>query len=381
MRATPDSSRTPRCQRWRRYAMPQHKTGKLLPRIPSMDTIRPGTLPPRRRPRLRVSTADLDRCEANWWECNASVEEQFCWVQTPQVRTLLRAHYVRRIVRALPVNGRVLEIGCGTGWFSLLLAGAGASEVHGIDASAEQIKRARKAAQESGADARVHFHRSDDLAESQLQLAQAAPFDVVVIHAVFHHLSDDEVTRCLAALRCLAPDAQLFIVEPVCSSEAAATWRSRILAGLIDRLILLPRFGQRSGLRRFSSEEAEVQRQIDTRGDSPKETPFLPGELERLVSSDVIIDRTSRVLLFSYLAAKNLLLMQISYPRLASSLLLPYLRLVRRIEAAILARIDGPFPLPVFVMYEGRFAGSPRVISPLAKGGQTPCAARTDTKQ
>ena len=315
---------------------------------------------PTPRPRLSETTPELDAAELRWWERHAEVEERFCWVQPLRIRTLLRSHYVRRIVNAVPPGGRVLEVGCGTGWFSLLLAQAGAGEVHGFDSSSAQIERARRDLAGSGLEGRVQFHTTGgaDLADLQ----ELAPFNTVVVHGVLHHLSEVELRDLMRTLRSLAPEAGFFAVEPVWLGEGKPTRWTGMLARIIDRLVLLPRLGQRSGLRRVSAGEAAAQAVVDGRGDSPKETPFLRGEMERLLSSDVTISRTTPVLLFSYLVAKNLLLMELSYPRVVPAVLVPYLSLIRAFEGLILARLRGPFPLPVFMMYEGRLAGAPTLI-------------------
>jgi 2-polyprenyl-3-methyl-5-hydroxy-6-metoxy-1,4-benzoquinol methylase len=315
------------------------------------------------RDRFPESNPDLEAAEALWWERNAEVEEKFCWVQTSRVRTLLRSHYLKRICAAIPPEGRVLEIGCGTGWLSLLLAEAGDFEVHGIDASPEQIERAREAGHGSKAASRVHFHQITPAADALDFLRSVAPFETVIIHGVLHHLSRVEIDRLLRSLRSLAPAGRLVAVEPVWRGDLPPRRFSAALGRLIDRLVLLPRLGERSGWRRTTPEELRLRQQIDSRGDSPKETPFRPGELESLASDHMLLDRTTPVLLFSYLAAKNLLLMQLSHPRLGSLLLMPYLRLVRVIEHLILARVPGPFPLPIFMMYEGRFKDGPAPAS------------------
>jgi SAM-dependent methyltransferase len=311
------------------------------------------------RQRLETSTPELDRAEALWWERYAEVEEQFCWVQPPRIREALRAHYVRKIARSIPPGGRALEIGCGTGWLSLFLAAESASDVHGLDFSAEQIKRAREAANKMVLAGQVRFHHAPNTDQALSELRKFAPFDLVVIHGVLHHLSRNELRDLLRSLRALAPEASLIVVEPVWRGDLPPCRWTRFAERIINYLVLLPRMGQRSGLRRTTEQEEQTRALVDSRGDSPKETPFRAGELERLAANDVNFTCATPVLLFSYLAAKNLLLMKLSYPGLVSLLLLPYLRFVRAVERLVLARTEGPFQLPVFVMFEGHLREAP----------------------
>lgn len=307
------------------------------------------------QPRTRAGTAhSLDEAELAWWTQYGDVEEEYCWVQTAQIQRLLRGHYLRRIARAIPPGSRVLEIGCGSGWLSLLLARYGASQVHGVDLSPEQIERARAAAAASEVGQRVSF--SCGTAPSTDLPADAAPgrYEALVAHGVLHHLSDDEIHALLRTFstRWASPEAQVFLVEPVQYRSAGAE-RTRLDAW-VDRLIHLPRAGARVGLRRFSPEEAALTARIDSRGDSPKEAPFRPGELETLLEPYLQVVRKTPVLNFSYLGAKNALLMRLSHPRRAERLLVPYLLSLRVLERLILRLSPGATWLPLFVLYECR---------------------------
>jgi len=296
----------------------------------------------------------LDQAELLWWQRYADVEDTYCWVQTPAVQRLIRGHYLRSIVRGVPAGGRVLEIGCGSGWLSLLLARYGASSVEGVDPSPEQIARAREDAAKAGFTARVRFRQTDISEPSPAARDDEVPFDAVVLHAVLHHLSDEEIQRLLETLagQSLHPDARVFILEPI-SYRAASDHRTR-LDRCLDRLILLPRAGKRLGIRKVNPEERALTERIDERGDSPKEGPFQPGELEALMEPYLEIRARRPVLNFSYLGAKNALLMGISHPTRARLLLRPYLWLLRSLERWVLRLPPGATWLPQFVLFECR---------------------------
>lgn len=311
-----------------------------------------------RRPRLKRTTASLETAEAEWWTKNAGLEEEFCWVQTPQLQRLLRGRYLREIAESARDGGPILELGCGTGWLSLLLAEYGAAEVHGVDFSEAQLERARNGAGAQGHAGRVQFHRIE---RSLAELAARRPdlrFHTLVVHGVLHHLSDQEINEALEVFTTAlaAPEARVFILEPVLYRDADEP--PNLLDRVVDRLILLPRVGQRSGVRRVSEPESRLMQEIDNRGDSPKETPFLPGELQAVIEPFVEVEQRRKELCFSYLAAKNLLLLGITYPRLAKVVTLPYLLLVRGVERWLLRTRPEASRLPVFELFSGRVRSS-----------------------
>lgn len=93
-----------------------------------------------------------------------------------------------RFLRAVPEGGhfdKVLEVGCGTGFFILNLAQAGfIGEVHCTDISAGMVTQCAANGRSLGID--VHGKVAD---AEQLPYADAM-FDLVVGHAVLHHLPD-----------------------------------------------------------------------------------------------------------------------------------------------------------------------------------------------
>jgi SAM-dependent methyltransferase len=98
-----------------------------------------------------------------------------------------------RVVAALAIepDARVLDIACGTGGVSLRAARAGA-DVVGIDISADQLAKARRAAEEEGL--AIRFDEGDC---QQLPYADAA-FDAVV--SVFGAIFADDQERTAAEL-------------------------------------------------------------------------------------------------------------------------------------------------------------------------------------
>ncbi|MBI3725897.1 methyltransferase domain-containing protein [bacterium] len=100
---------------------------------------------------------------------------------------------------------RALELGCGGGQASLLLARAG-FETLGVDFAETAVELARKNAKEAGLDAR--FERGDVLA---LDVPEGA-FDLVVDNHVFHCIVGEDDRRAFVATvrRALSPSGVFF---------------------------------------------------------------------------------------------------------------------------------------------------------------------------
>ncbi|QEL21329.1 class I SAM-dependent methyltransferase [Bosea sp. F3-2] len=77
---------------------------------------------------------------------------------------------------------RVLDLGCGFGWFCRFAAGEGAAGVLGVDVSEKMLERARR---ETG-DSRIVYERTD--LESYAPPAEA--FDLAYSSLAFHYIAD-----------------------------------------------------------------------------------------------------------------------------------------------------------------------------------------------
>lgn len=121
----------------------------------------------------------------------------------------------------LPVDGlEILEIGCGDGSTSCLLAHAGA-RMTSVDISERAIHLARERARLDGVENRCQFKATPI---QQLTLA-GRRFDCVLADAVLHHLIPD-LSSILADLRqALRPGGRAIFVEPVNLSPALRKFR------------------------------------------------------------------------------------------------------------------------------------------------------------
>src|SRR5919197_5292430 len=101
-------------------------------------------------------------------------ERSISYVRERAERMLPRSHY-----------GRVLEVGCGTGFFLLNLWQAGVvEEPLACDISPGMLEACGKSAAELGCDVRFRVGDAESLPYED------ASFDLVVGHAFLHHLPD-----------------------------------------------------------------------------------------------------------------------------------------------------------------------------------------------
>lgn len=132
------------------------------------------------------------------------------------------------VERQVPVNGRVLEVGCGHGLLSLYLAlAAPGRQVEGVDIDAHKIELALAAADRLDPDeARVQF-----AAVPAGQLPDG-PFDAIVINDVLYLMAADDRRAVLdACVARLAPDGVLVVKE----LDVSPRWKH--LVGHVQELV------------------------------------------------------------------------------------------------------------------------------------------------
>jgi ubiquinone/menaquinone biosynthesis C-methylase UbiE len=146
-----------------------------------------------------------------FWDEHAATfdEEPDHGLRDPRVR----AAWARLLLPFVPAESSVVDLGCGTGSLSVLLAEAG-HDVHGLDLSEEMVKAARAKA----SSASVSFTTGD----ADRPPYPKASFDVVLARHVLWALPDPA-----AALRewvsLLKPDGVLLLVEGRWATGAGLT--------------------------------------------------------------------------------------------------------------------------------------------------------------
>ena len=169
---------------------------------------------------------------------------------------------------------RVLEVGCGTGFFTLNLKLAGViDQAHVTDISPGMVEVARRNA------AALGFDIEGRVADAERLPYDDASFDLVVGHAVLHHIPDVELAF-REVLRVLKPGGRfVFAGEPTRWGDAVARKLSHSAWVVATKVTHLP--GLRSGWARpkeelaASSEAAALEAVVDLH-------TFPPGELRRL---------------------------------------------------------------------------------------------------
>lgn len=123
--------------------------------------------------------------------------------------------YHGSVVALGDVRGRnVLDMGCGDGWLSVILAKRGA-HVWAYDISKSAIETAHQRARDNGVEHTTHF----DVASAYSTPYGNEQFDLVIGQAILHHLGDKEaLARELK--RVMRPGAKAVFCEPF----AAVPW-------------------------------------------------------------------------------------------------------------------------------------------------------------
>jgi SAM-dependent methyltransferase len=222
------------------------------------------------------------REELEWWNKFADVMAEQ-WMLTPKMNAMIRTEYENDYAEYLhKPGGTFLEIGCGTGWIGHKFAARG-MQVDGIDFSDGQLDIARRLAAEKGLGANVAYFRRDLVNDSLA--GRFEKYDSVLVNAVLHHLSPQEVAALLARIAStLAPGGRLYIYEPL--SPRRDSLVRRILIYPVDfafrvMFFALNRAGKLLGLFKANFEAAM---KLGYTGTSPDEKPIPIDGLRRVLT-------------------------------------------------------------------------------------------------
>jgi ubiquinone/menaquinone biosynthesis C-methylase UbiE len=177
--------------------------------------------------------------------------------------------------------GKSLELGCGTGFFTLNLKLAGViDECHVTDLSPGMVDVAQRNARGLG------FEVSGRVADAERVPYEDDAFDIVIGHAVLHHIPDLDLTF-QEILRVLKPGGRfVFAGEPTRHGDYVARRLSRFTWWATTRVTRVPRL---SGWRRPQVELDESSRAAALEAVVDVHT-FVPGELERLARRNGAIE-------------------------------------------------------------------------------------------
>lgn len=136
-----------------------------------------------------------------------------------RILTLNRIHSFRTRIAEEYVDSdtRVLEIGCGTGVLSELMAGRGGN-ITGIDISSAMLSEAKARIGETALAERTRFILMDAMRIGDL--ADEEGFDLIVCALMFSELNDIQQRRVLAmCAQLLSPDGKLLILDEVIPAQ------------------------------------------------------------------------------------------------------------------------------------------------------------------
>lgn len=140
-----------------------------------------------------------------------------------------RAEFFReRVLLSVNVAGHWLDAGCGSGYFSRILAELGAN-VHGVDGASEMVLAAQAIAADHPAQDRLSFEPVETVEYLQFE---DASFDGVLSLSVLEYVPQPELALAEMA-RVLRPEGSLVISVPYSGSliRAAGGLRHRLRRG------------------------------------------------------------------------------------------------------------------------------------------------------
>src|SRR5215831_12683674 len=127
----------------------------------------------------------------------------YCWGRF----WILRQRFLDEIGQYLPEQGRVLDLGCGFGLFSLYYASVlPGIEIEGIDLNPRRIAMARKAAE------RLRLANARYEVGNAIEFRGGRLFDAAYMLDIVHHIPPDTVRPLLEQMaKCLPPGRRLLI--------------------------------------------------------------------------------------------------------------------------------------------------------------------------
>jgi len=147
-----------------------------------------------------------------------------------RVRFLIfRQIFLEEIGQYLPRSGRILDLGCGFGHFSLFFASLAPDRIMvGVDRNEKRIELARASAKKLGLD-NVEYWSSD-----VLEWNSDETFDAIYLLDLIHHMPRDEVPDFLRRLRSRLNKGGILLVKDI---ENRPWWKVGFTL-LLDRLMV-----------------------------------------------------------------------------------------------------------------------------------------------
>lgn len=149
----------------------------------------------------------------------------YCWGRF----WILRQRFLDEIGQYLPASGRVLDLGCGFGLFSLYYAAARPGlRIEGFDLNPRRIEMARAAARRLGL-ANVR-HEVGDV----MQFRGGETFDAAYMLDIIHHVPEETVRPLLEQVAKCLPAGGRLVIKDVDTAPAYKRWFTYALDKAMD---------------------------------------------------------------------------------------------------------------------------------------------------
>jgi SAM-dependent methyltransferase len=202
------------------------------------------------RTRNIIANEETNQLEAEWWDKNAQVIEAI-WTLPESIRLAVREHYLKKAKSFFLCGSKktetlkVIEIGCGSGWVGRMIAEPNIINIVGLDLSEQQIQMANQEAIKADLSEICQYY-CQNLAD--FVVSENPNYNSVLIHAILHHLSWQEIHSIFKQITVLGSGTKIFIYEPVYLSKY---YRNNSLIWRILRKTVKVLFGFPYSLGRF----------------------------------------------------------------------------------------------------------------------------------
>jgi len=149
----------------------------------------------------------------------------YCWGRF----WILRQRFLDEIGQYLPERGRVLDLGCGFGLFSLYYASIRPGlRLEGFDRNARRIAMARAAARKLGL-TNVRYEAGD-----VMDFRGVEAFDAAYMLDIVHHIPEEEVRPLLEQVAKILPAGGRLLIKDVDRRPAYKRWFTHALDKVMD---------------------------------------------------------------------------------------------------------------------------------------------------
>jgi len=149
----------------------------------------------------------------------------YCWGRFG----ILRQRFLDEIGQYLPERGRVLDLGCGFGLFSLYYASVHPGlRLEGFDRNARRIAMARAASRKLGL-SNVRYETGD-----VMDFRGSEAFDAAYMLDIVHHIPEEAVRPLLEQMAKVLPTGGRLLIKDVDRRPAYKRWFTHLLDKVMD---------------------------------------------------------------------------------------------------------------------------------------------------